>query len=688
MRLIQMEASGFRTYREVHLNFPKCGHVRICGDNGVGKSTIIESLRWTLFGRLRTGSNIREATHRGQRYARVAGTSSQVWLSEMRQPPWVTWTLEIQGDHVRISRWNGGAKLEQYQRTDGPSKVMTGSQQVTDYIVKRLGINYSDLRATAWCLQGDVMRPVTMAKQDRKYLIRRLLLGNPESSAAVRNRDSDLLCMDADARKNVKDARREVENARSCLNQVIKELKCAEKHESEARRNFDELQKRWKDSLEQHSRHKMLLATIDGLERERDGIQNHLEDCGEILREMRGTEDLCERFDPSALGRVIARLEEDLAELNRLGAVLQDTRDRRLKQSAGAKIRSDWYADLSETLASAIAKGQCSACERRIWRERSTLTEKLDHAKAEAKQFRLLSARTNIPGKEETKLSDDIRQLVRKIDRRQDRVSNLQYERGYCDSAELLLNRIPSQVAKHADLERRLNKVVRSLKRCRQALDANGYRDGEHETLDTEVNNAERDWRVANKTAKDLRKNRDQTDRDCWELAQNAVDTSAEAVGVSLDEEKVRSELANTMTEIVKNLVREGGSQPTFVVSVNEDFKPTLHEHDQDGPKASSGGLNVMIALAMRLALLKMMKKRSISGKDSSSATIILDEPFGNVDSKRAKRFRELLIEDTEGQVLEIASASHETNPGTAVVYTVESLDDGNSEMDRSGASR
>ena len=688
MKLIQMEASGFRTYREVHLSFPKCGHVRICGDNGVGKSTIIESLGWTLFGRLRTGSNIREATHRGQRYARVAGTSSQVWLSGMRHPPWVTWTLEIQGNYVRISRWNGGAKLEHYQRTDGPSKVVTGSQQVTDYIVKRLGINYSDLRATTWCLQGDVMRPVTMAKQDRKYLIRRLLLGDPESSAAERNRDSDLPCMDADARKNVKGARREVENARSRLNQVIKELKYAEKHESEARKRFDELQKRWKDSLEQHSRHKMLLATIDGLERERDGIQNHLDDCGEILREMRRTEDRCDRFHPSELGRISARLEEDLAELNRLGAVLQDTRDRRLEQSAGAKVRSDWYADLSETLASAIAKGRCSACERRIWRERSTLTKKLDHARAEAKQFRLLSARTNIPGKEETELSDNIRQLVRKIDRRQDRVSNLQYERGYCDSAELLLNRIPSQVAKHADLERRLNKVVRSLKRRRQALDANGYRDGEHETLDMEVNKVERDWRVANKTAKDLRKKRDRTDRECWKLAQNAVDTSAEAVGVHLDEEKVRSELANTMTQIVKILVREGDSQPTFVVSVNEDFKPTLHEHDQDGPKVSSGGLNVMIALTMRLALLKMMKKRSISGKDSSSATIILDEPFGNVDSKRAERFRELLIEDTEWQVLEIASASHETNPGTAVVYTVESLDDGNSEVDRSGASR
>ena len=359
MRLIGVEAGGFRSFRKLDLDFGGCQLIRICGKNGMGKSTIIESLGWTIFGRLRDGSSIRAATHRGPRSARETGASRQQPL------PWVKWTVEINGERLQISRRSGHAMI-----ADGVGQVFkTGSRRVTEYMVDRLGIDYDDLRATAWCLQGDVMRPVSMARQDRRHLIRRLLLGNEESSAAIGDQDTD----PADA---VRKARQQLRDARNNLKQAISDLAKAEEQESRARKRLDGLRVRWTASLEQRSRHEVLLATIGGLERERDGLRQHLGDCAADLRRMREIENRADRFDPSALDRAIGQLEEDLTELDCLETAFQDTREERLIRDAAAKAQGDWYTAVSDTLASAIARGECSTCERRFWTRHSTLTKK------------------------------------------------------------------------------------------------------------------------------------------------------------------------------------------------------------------------------------------------------------------------------------------------------------------------
>lgn len=665
MKLIRVEAGGFRSYRELALDFGGCQLIRICGKNGVGKSTIIESLGWTIFGR--AGSSIRDATHRGFSSAETPDASSHQPL------PWVLWTVEVENELIQISRWNGGSQVE---RVKNRQVIKTGSRRVTEYLVDRLGIDYDDLRATAWCLQGDVMRPVSMAKQDRRHLIRRLLLGDGESRAAVGNRD-------AEPADTVREAREQLRNARDNLDQAISDLAEAEERESGARKRLDGLRERWMAHLEQRSRHEVLLATIGGLEREREGLRKHLDDCVADLRGMREIENRADRFDQSALDRVIGQLEEDLTELDCLETAFQDTREQRLTRNAAAKAQGDWYDAVSDTLASAIARGECSTCERRVWTGHSTLTKKLDNAKAEAKQARLRSARTNTPGTEETELSDDIRRLTREIDVRQARLSKLQYERGYSEAAKSLLHRIPSQVAKHAELVGRLSEVVRCIEQRGQELDANGYRDEEHQRLEAEVDKAKIEWREATEHVREKRKKRDRFDREFTHLAQAAVDTSAEAVGVRTDEDDERSRLEATMDEIVKKL--GDSSQPPLAVSVDKDFKPTLHEGDRDGPEVRAGGLDVMVALAMRLALVRRMREQRPE-RGSICDLLILDEPFGNVDSPRAKQFLKLLLEDEERQVLEIASASRVEHPDTATVCTV-CVEDGTAKVDGPSAS-
>ena len=661
-----MEASGFRNHKDLTLDFNECRLIRIRGQNGVGKSTIVESLAWTLFGRLRDGDSIRTATHRGPRL-------QQRW-------PEVTWTIELGGERLRISRWNGGAQVENGQGT----AIETGSQRVADFMAARLGIENDILRATAWCLQGEVLRPVAMARQERRRLIRRFLLQDRQSSANEAYRHTDPV----EPADMVRKAQEQLKKTRSKLEKATGEVKKAEEQEAAARKRLDKLQERWKRSMERRSQHRVLLATIAGLERQRDGLHQHLEDCVANLRDMRGIEDRANRYDPSVLDRAIARLEKDLIKLDLLDTAIQDTRERRLVQNTGAKARGDWYAAVSETLASAIAKGQCSTCERRIRTRHATLTKKkLDQAHTEAKLSRLESVRTEAPGTDEIALSDDIRQLAREIDALQNRVNELQYEHGYCEAAKSLLNRIPAQVAKHAELEGELSEVVRSIEQCKQELDDNGYCDEEHQRLDDELGQAEAEWRGASAAAKSLREERDRLDRECWELAEEAVDTSAEAVAVHTIEEKVRSDLEQKMDEVVKYLTCGDSSRPPLAVSVDKDFKPTLHENDSSGSEVYSPGLNAIVALAMRLALLRL-KKKHCPDAGSVGDLVILDEAFANVDSSRAEAFHKLLLEDDQwavNQVLEIGSASRADYTSSEAVCTVR-LDDGNTVVERSGA--
>ena len=237
-------------------------------------------------------------------------------------------------------------------------------------------------------------RPVSMANRDRRRLIRQLLLEERESGAASRNPAADPADTLREARQRLKDARGKVEKATKAL------VKAGEA-KSQARKRLDELRERRTASLERRSRHEVLSATIEGLERERDGLRRHLDDCAADLRGMREIEERAASFDPSALDGAIAQLEEDLTELDLLETAFQDARGRRLVQNADAKARCAWYAAVADTLADAIARGQCSTCEQKIRKRQSTLqalTKKLDDASAQTKAWEDETERT--PGTE------------------------------------------------------------------------------------------------------------------------------------------------------------------------------------------------------------------------------------------------------------------------------------------------
>ena len=695
MKLIRVKAEGFRKYRDLDIDLGGCRLIRIYGNNGTGKSTIVESLAWSIFGRLRAGS-IKSASHRGFSFARSSRASSR------EAYPHVQWTVKVKDKCIQIGRWKGGSEVKISQGGSKEDRIVkSGSKAVTEFPVERLGIKYDDLRATAWCLQGDVMRPLSMAKQDRIDLIRRLLLEERESRAAVNDRapelfevpleelecgtgmsdgDAELSDTERKARGQVKNARDQLADAREKLEAATSALKEAEKQESEYRKLFDESRDRLTASLKRRSQLIVLKAAIQGLKQEKDGLKRQLADCANDLKWLRQIENRANRFDPSKLDRAIAQLDEDLTKFHRLETAVQEARERRLIRNNVAKARGDWHDSVSDALESSITKGECLTCGRRVWTKHLTLKLKLNHAKERARQARLEDARTSTPRAEEIELSDHIRRLETGIYTLQGRVKVLQFEHGYTEAVKSLFHRIPSLVAKHTELEDRLSEVIRCIKVHRQELDANRCHDQELDCLDDAVNEARQRWQNSSKEVQGRREDRNRLERKYWKLAQTAVDAAARATGV--DEDDVRSCLETAMDGILKALAVN--SQLPLAISVDRHFKPTLHERDRKGPVISSGGLDVIVALAMRLALVKLMKERHPK-QHSICNLLIFDESFANVDSQWLTRFRELLtdelLRDKELHVLEIGSASPEGQMEELTVCTVH-VADGNATVD------
>ena len=458
----------------------------------------------------------------------------------------------------------------------------------------------------------------------------------------------------------MQEVRKEVEKARRQLDGEIESLDQAEEKEFGFRERLDSLREAWEASLERRSRHEVLVATIAGLAREREGLCPHLEDCTANLRAIQEIEARVDRFDPADLDRPIARLEDELIGLDCLETALQHTREARLTTKARADARGDWYTNVANTLASAIAKGECSTCERRVWSGRATIEKKRDQANAESQKLRLQSDQANAPAAEEVELSNDILRVTREVYVLQDRVSDLQYEHGYCQAAKALLRRIQSQGAKQAELEARVAEIVERLEECKRDRDAICFREDEHERLNATLSHAEVEWRSAMESTRKRRAERNRLDREYWQLVQNAMDTSAEAVGIHVEEEKVRSDLDQKMNEIWKRLTPDDNPRRPLSVSIDKDFKPTLHEHNGKGPIVSSAGLDVMVALAMRLALTSLVKEKHNSAKDfiGGGGVLILDEPFGSVDAQWRKGLFDLLKTDEWGvtQVVDITS--------------------------------
>jgi exonuclease SbcC len=162
MRLRYLELHNYRKFRHAALELGE-GVTGILGQNGVGKSTLVEALAWALFG---NEASIVRTTKEG---VRSAGAGPQEECS-------VTLEFDLEGDRYRLTRSLKGKD----SRSDATllvndMLVARTDKGVTEAMEKRLGMDHKSFFVSVFARQKELNALSNLRPAQRRELILRML---------------------------------------------------------------------------------------------------------------------------------------------------------------------------------------------------------------------------------------------------------------------------------------------------------------------------------------------------------------------------------------------------------------------------------------------------------------------------------------------------------------------------------
>lgn len=168
MKLLSLELAGYRQFADrVRIEIPG-GLTGVCGPNGVGKSKLVESIGFALYGPSRrvlpAGDHARDVPSRAVKGAR----------------PRVELRLELRGQVLRITRTDRTATLDV---EDGTTLAETPSG-VTRKVTELLRLSPDAFLGTFVAKQREVSRLLAMPASNRQRLVNRLI-GISQVEAAI-----------------------------------------------------------------------------------------------------------------------------------------------------------------------------------------------------------------------------------------------------------------------------------------------------------------------------------------------------------------------------------------------------------------------------------------------------------------------------------------------------------------------
>jgi DNA repair exonuclease SbcCD ATPase subunit len=282
MRVTRLHLRNYRVYEEpLELELPP-GLVGVYGPNGGGKSALIESIRFALYGRSRTANE-------EVRTARVKADC----IAEVE--------FEHEGHLYTVRRTITGANaaVRASAHADG-YQVAEGARDTTRYVHSTLGMDDGAFRASVFAEQKQLAAFSGQAPHERRKLVLSLLGITPLDAA----RD--------DARRDARAAQSQYERLRALLPDV--ELLQARVEEAEsACAALEEVatahEGETKEAQEQLETATARQEALDGLRQEHELL----------AAESRAVAAECDRA-----ASVVARLESELTDLERAAARLEE----------------------------------------------------------------------------------------------------------------------------------------------------------------------------------------------------------------------------------------------------------------------------------------------------------------------------------------------------------------------------
>jgi len=489
MKLLTLELAGYRQFADaLRIDVPS-GLVGVCGPNGVGKSKLIESIGFALYGPNRrllpSGDRARDLPSRGKRDAR----------------PSVTLRLELRGEVLRIKRTERTATLE----TEAGAILAETPNGVTRKMTQLLRLSPDAYLGTFVARQREVSRLLALRSSERQRLVNRLIgISQIESAIeiakdekgrrgeAAKIAEAAMTISPGDARRldeeqaaallesqnalrdaeeerdrlagNVRDARRAFDEARSAnerLQGLHNQLTELDHHKASLTRQRTDAEQRLQQALEAEGDLQVAKSTYAATEGAEEGL--------EFFELMKQRHTLVGRLD--SLGAKSAGREDKLRTMNS-GRELQDETNGQIAaarqkiksaESHGedAKRRADALIRRRQNAAKLGPDGICDVCGQRYGDSFSTAVAHLDEeareyqdsAEADAVEVAALKDELMQLEGQAQSLRDELEELAAQVEDLADIPGRIAQSRFELDSINRLLASEPARIEAYDETE-------------------------------------------------------------------------------------------------------------------------------------------------------------------------------------------------------------------------------------------
>lgn len=250
MRLISLEMHNFRKFKDAEIKFPE-GIIGLVGNNGAGKSTIIEAIGWALYG------NRAARTSRDEIKRQGAARSDDCWVKLV---------FELGGNTYEVFRIISGKSTDARVKVNG---LITASstQAVTQFLEKKLGMDYDSFYTSIVAKQQELNALSDKSPAERKKSMLKMLKIDLLEEAIKRVREDrrnkeKILEYMKKSLKDIEELERERENKK-------KDLEEYQFRKDEKEKRVAELEKKLREMEERRRREKEKAVKFNELEKRR-----------------------------------------------------------------------------------------------------------------------------------------------------------------------------------------------------------------------------------------------------------------------------------------------------------------------------------------------------------------------------------------------------------------------------------